>query len=126
MAYEIIYVCNSINNKNVREGELEILRKVESQLCFEFGSDEMNIKKRFYNDLKTLNKDYDALVKFKKKLSKENYKKTLEEEIKETTEAMANVAKDFGISVEDFKSLEINETSDNTKVTKHKITKKRK
>lgn len=126
MSCEIIYVCNSINNKNVREGELEILRKIESQLCFEFGSDEMNIKKRFYNDSKTLNKDYDALVKLKEKLSKENYKKGLEEEMKETTEAMANAAKDFGISVEDFKSLEINETSDNTKVTKHKITKKRK
>lgn len=126
MAYEIIYVCNSINNKNVREGELEILRKIESQLCFEFGADEMNIKKRFYNDSKTLNKDYDALVKLKEKLSKENYKKALEEEIKETTEAMANAARDFGISASDFESPEINETSDNTKVTKHKITKKRK
>ena len=24
---EIIYVCSSINNKNIREGELKILRK---------------------------------------------------------------------------------------------------
>ena len=32
MAYEIIYVCNSINNKNVREGELKILRKIESEI----------------------------------------------------------------------------------------------
>lgn len=119
MAYEIIYVCNSINNKNVREGELKILRKIESQLCFEFGSDEMNIKKRFYNDSKTLNKDYDALVKLKEKTDSE-------EELKETVESIVKVSKDFGISVNDFELPKINETSDNTKVTKHKITKKRK
>ena len=65
MAYEIIYVCNSINNKNVRQGELNILEKHENQLCFEFGADKMNIKKRYYNDLETLNKDFDALMKLK-------------------------------------------------------------
>jgi len=67
MAYEIIYVCDSINNKNVREGELNILEKYEEQLYFQFGTDEMNIKKRFYNDVETLNKDFDALVKLKNK-----------------------------------------------------------
>ena len=82
MAYEIIYVCNSINNKNVREGELKILKKIESQLCFEFGADEMNIKKRFYNDLKTLNEDYDALVKLKEKI--DNKKEEKKEEVKKT------------------------------------------
>lgn len=66
MAYEIIYVCHSINNKNIREGELNILEKHEEQLCFHFGTDEMNIKKRFYNDIETLNKDFDALLKLKK------------------------------------------------------------
>lgn len=65
MAYEIIYVCNSTNNKNIRRGELNILEKHENQLCFEFGVDRMNIKKRFYNDVETLNKDFDALMKLK-------------------------------------------------------------
>ena len=70
MAYEIIYVCNSINNKNVRQGELNILEKHENQLFFEFGSDEMNKKKRFYNDVETLNKDFDALLKLKERENK--------------------------------------------------------
>lgn len=88
MAYEIIYVCDSINNKNVREGELNILEKYEEQLYFVFGSDEMNTKKRFYNDIETLNKDFDALLKLKKRENKtiklvdemnENIKKAYEE-----------------------------------------------
>ena len=88
MAYEIIYKCNSINNKNVREGELNILEKHEKQLYFQFGSDEMNIKKRFYNDVETLNKDFDALLKLKERNSKivrvvdemnENIKKSYDE-----------------------------------------------
>jgi hypothetical protein len=88
MAYEIIYVCNSINNKNVRQGELNILEKHENQLFFEFGSDEMNKKKRFYNDIETLNKDFDALLKLKERENKtvklvyemnENIKKAYEE-----------------------------------------------
>lgn len=65
MSNEIIYVCDSENNKNVREGELEILRKFEDQKYFEFGENEMNIKKRFYKDLETLNRDFDALLKLK-------------------------------------------------------------
>lgn len=65
MASEIIYVCKSTNNKNVREGELEILRKHEDSLYFEFGESEMNIKKRYYDDLKTLNEDYNALMMIK-------------------------------------------------------------
>lgn len=65
MANEIIYVCNSTNNKNVREGELEILRAFPEKLYFEFGESETNIKKRFYNDLETLNKDFNALLKLK-------------------------------------------------------------
>ena len=65
MAYEVIYVCNSINNQRIRQGELNILEKHENQLYFEFGADEMNKKKRFYNDIETLNKDFDALMKLK-------------------------------------------------------------
>jgi superfamily II DNA helicase RecQ len=75
MAYEIIYVCNSINNKNVRDGELKILRKYEDKLYFEFGESETNIKKRFYKDLETLNKDFEELSKLK-----ENEKKVFTEE----------------------------------------------
>ena len=88
MAYEIIYVCDSINNKNVRQGELNILGKKEEQLYFYFGSDEMNIKKRFYNDVETLNKDFDALLKLKEKEEKNTTKieKEMNEEIEKVVE----------------------------------------
>ena len=65
MANEIIYVCHSINNKNVRDGELNILEKFPEKLYFQFGENNMNIKKRFYNDLETLNKDFENLLKLK-------------------------------------------------------------
>lgn len=65
MGSEIIYTCKSINNKNVREGELEILRKHQDSLYFEFGESEMNIKRRFYKDAETLNEDYNALMMIK-------------------------------------------------------------
>lgn len=67
MAYgeDIIYVCHSTNNKNVRKGELNILRKYEDKLYFEFGDNEMNLKKRHYDNLETLNKDFEALSKIK-------------------------------------------------------------
>ena len=65
MGSEIIYTCKSINNKNVREGELEILRKYQDSLYFEFGESEMNIKRRFYKDAETLNEDYNALMMIK-------------------------------------------------------------
>lgn len=67
MGNEIIYVCNSINNKNVRQGELNILNKHEEGLYFEFGENAMNVKKRFYNDIDTLNKDFNELLKLKNK-----------------------------------------------------------
>lgn len=67
MSYEIIYVCNSINNKNIRRGELKILRKNEEELYFEFGESESNIKKRFYRNIETLNKDYEAVERLKNK-----------------------------------------------------------
>lgn len=79
MNYDIIYVCKSTNNKNVRSGELNILRKLEDKLCFEFGKDEMNIKKRFYNDMKTLNEDFEALVTLKKSIEK-NEKNMIDDE----------------------------------------------
>jgi hypothetical protein len=74
MANEIIYTCNSINNKNVREGELKILRKHEDELYFEFGESEINLKKRFYDDVENLNKDFEVLTKLKKEaeVEKEN------------------------------------------------------
>lgn len=84
MDNEIIYVCDSINNKNVRGGELNILEKHEEQLYFEFGSDRMNTKKRFYNDIDTLNKDFNELLKLKEK--KEI--KTVEEDKKGAVEVV--------------------------------------
>lgn len=80
MVSEIVYVCNSINNKNIRGNELKILRKVEEELCFEFGESESNIKKRFYRNLESLNKDYAAVEKIKIKLENEE---DVKEEVKE-------------------------------------------
>lgn len=65
---EIVYVCNSINNKNVRANELKILEKYPDELYFVFGENNVNLKKRYYNDLKTLNKDYNEILKIKIKL----------------------------------------------------------
>lgn len=65
---EIVYVCNSTNNKNVRANELKILEKYPDELYFVFGENNVNLKKRYYNDLKTLNKDYNEILKIKTKL----------------------------------------------------------
>lgn len=85
MVNEIVYVCNSINNKNVRGAELKILRKNEQELYFEFGESERNIKKRFYRNIDVLNKDYSAIEKIKEELEKEPKieEKMVEEEIVE-------------------------------------------
>lgn len=65
---EIIYVCKSINNKNVREGELKILRKSnKDSLCFEFGENEMFLKKRFYNNETDFENDFKKLQELKEK-----------------------------------------------------------
>ena len=87
MDKDIIFVCNSINNKNIREGELKILRKYEDKLYFEFGANELNIKKRFYENLETLNKDFEKILKIK---NDEKLYKNLEE-IKETTNDMKDI-----------------------------------
>lgn len=68
MTSEIVYICNSINNKNVRGNELKILRKNIEELYFEFGESESNIKKRFYRNLDVLNKDYEAVERIKEEL----------------------------------------------------------
>ena len=92
MANEIIYVCHSINNKNVRDGELNILEKFPEKLYFQFGENNMNIKKRFYNDLETLNKDFENLLKLKN-----NSKNTaIDSEIENIDEELANNKKKFG------------------------------
>lgn len=65
---EIIFVCNSVNNKNVRANELKILEKHPEELYFIFGENNVNTKKRYYKDLETLNKDYNELLKIKKNL----------------------------------------------------------
>lgn len=95
MNYEIIYVCHSINNKNIRANELKILRKKEKELCFEFGETEKNIKKRFYKTIEELNKDFEEVEKIKEKLEKEEKNKT-----EVTTEVKSEVEE---LEVNDFK-----------------------
>ncbi len=69
---EIVFVCRSKNNKNVRDNELKILRKNKSLgLCFEFGENEMNLKKRFYDNEKIFEEDFAKLQEIKKKIEKE-------------------------------------------------------
>lgn len=71
MIYDVVYVCDSINNKNIRGNELNILRKVEGELYFEFGESENNIKKRYYKDVETLDKDFEKISKIKDNLEKQ-------------------------------------------------------
>lgn len=78
---EIVYRCNSINNKNVRANELNLLEKHEDELYFIFGENNINAKKRYYRDLKTLNQDFQALEKIKKNL--ENNKQRINEDNEE-------------------------------------------
>lgn len=81
MTNEIVYVCNSINNKNVRGSELKILRKNEEELWFEFGESESNIKRRFYRNIDVLNKDYEAVRKIKEEIEAESRQKEAKPEI---------------------------------------------
>lgn len=62
---DIIFVCHSINNKNVRANELKILEKHPEELYFVFGENNVNTKKRYYKDLETLNEDFNELLKIK-------------------------------------------------------------
>lgn len=95
MACEIIFKCNSINNKNIREGELKILRKNETGLYFEFGENEINKKKRFYKDIESLNKDYEKVLKLKNESDKkiESVKLAQEEEECEEEEKTSKYTK---------------------------------
>lgn len=90
MVYDIVYTCNSINNKNIRGNELKILRKIEDHFCFEFGESENNVKKRFYRNLEELNKDYEEIEKIKEKIENEEIKKA-EKIIDNITEAIVAV-----------------------------------
>lgn len=65
---DIIFVCHSKNNKNVRANELKILEKHADELYFIFGEDNKNTKKRFYDDIETLNADFETLLKIKKQI----------------------------------------------------------
>ena len=71
MIYDVVYVCDSTNHKNIRGNELNILRKVENELYFEFGESENNIKKRYYKDMETLDKEFEEITKIKEKLEKQ-------------------------------------------------------
>lgn len=101
MNCEIVYTCNSTNNKNVRANELKILRKFEDSLYFEFGDSENNIKKRFYRNIETLDKDYAAIEKIKARL--ENEVKV--EEITKEEVVVANATKPEEVKVEMFKKV---------------------
>lgn len=80
---EIIFVCNSVNNKNVRANELKILEKHPEELYFMFGENNVNTKKRYYKDLETLNKDYNELLKIKADLEEPKKNKIRNSEIEE-------------------------------------------
>lgn len=72
---EIVFVCRSTNNKNVRDNELKILRKSKDlNLCFEFGANEMNLKKRFYDNEKIFEEDFKKLQEIKESLEKKQTK----------------------------------------------------
>lgn len=72
---EIVFVCRSKNNKNVRDNELKILRKSKDlNLCFEFGANEMNLKKRFYDNEKIFEEDFKKLQEIKETLEKKQTK----------------------------------------------------
>lgn len=86
MACEIIFRCNSINNKNIREGELKILRKNETGLYFEFGENEINRKKRYYKDIESLNEDYEKVLKLKAEADKKEKSAKIAKEEQECEE----------------------------------------
>jgi len=101
MTNEIVYVCNSINNKNVRGSELKILRKNEEELWFEFGESESNIKRRFYRNIDVLNKDYEAVREIKEEIEAESRQKEAKPEI---TSGYAEVLEPMkAVEVETFK-----------------------
>lgn len=134
MAYEIIYECNSLNNKNVRQGELNILEKHEAQLYFEFGSDEMNKKKRFYVDVETLNKDFNNLLKLKEKEEEEikveevkKYETDIESDIRDDAVIEKNVKKTTKQSQKkNEKDVEKDIPKADSKIDKYKIVKRKK
>ena len=82
---EIVFNARSINNTRIRANELKILKLNENELSFTFGENNVNSKKRYYKDLKTLREDFNDLVKIKLKLEKE------EKEEKEEKNRMTNM-----------------------------------
>ena len=74
MENEEIFVCKAINNKTVRYSQLNILRKLEKEMAFEFGKDESNLKKRYYNSVEEMELDFNQLLE-KKKVCKIKRKK---------------------------------------------------
>ena len=70
LLYDNYYECNSINNTKVFYDELKILRKIKhnNYYAFEFGKDENNIKKRYYNNEEDFKIDFENLNKIKEEL----------------------------------------------------------
>lgn len=69
---EIIFTCNSINNKNIRANELKFLEKRPEELYFIFGESKINAKKRYYENLDVLNEDFEKVKELKEKMEKES------------------------------------------------------
>lgn len=68
MENEEIFVCKAINNKTVRYSQLNILRKLEKEMAFEFGKDEANLKKRYYDSVEAMESDFNKLLEKKKSM----------------------------------------------------------
>lgn len=67
---EVVFEARSINNKKIRANELKILKLNEQELSFTFGENNVNAKKRYYKDLKTLKEDFKELTEIKQKIEK--------------------------------------------------------
>lgn len=73
--YEVVIEVNSINNKKIRANELKILELNEKELSFTFGENNVNAKKRYFKDLKTLKEEFKKVQEIKEKLEKEENEK---------------------------------------------------
>lgn len=101
MNYEVIFECNSINNKKIRRGELKFLERHDEDLYFMFGESKSNMKKRYYRTLDELREDYAKVEKLKEEEDKmredenknKNSKVIKEKNIEEDDSAIFNKKK---------------------------------
>lgn len=72
---EVVIEVKSINNTKIRANELKILELNEKELSFTFGENNVNAKKRYFKDLKTLREEFKKVQEIKEKLEKEEKNK---------------------------------------------------